>query len=88
VMLMGNVVGLSQMITSIEENLTIKPIRYQQQEVRHALMNTGCRGHPCPRKRETHGGFHIKSSEFFPTSTPLRRARGSAPAPRRTSPSA
>ena len=21
---------------------------------------TGCRGHPCPRKRETHGGFHIR----------------------------
>src|SRR5271155_1998059 len=23
---------------------------------------TGCRGHPCPRKRETRGGFHIKLS--------------------------
>ena len=22
---------------------------------------TGCRGHPCPGKRETHGGFHIQS---------------------------
>ncbi|MFZ2060253.1 MAG: hypothetical protein WAU82_04535, partial [Candidatus Binatus sp.] len=37
VMLMGNVVGLSQMITSIAENLTIKPIRYQQSSVRQAL---------------------------------------------------
>ena len=37
VMLMGNVVGLSQMITSIAENLTIKPIRYQQSPVRHVL---------------------------------------------------
>src|SRR5580693_2088773 len=24
------------------------------------LPNTGCRGHPCPRKFETHGGFQIK----------------------------
>jgi hypothetical protein len=37
VMLMGNVVGLSQMITSIAENLTIKPIRYHQSSVRHVL---------------------------------------------------
>jgi hypothetical protein len=22
----------------------------------HFALNTGCRGHPCPRKRETHGG--------------------------------
>ena len=36
-MLMGNVVGLSQMITSIAENLIIKRIRYQQLEVRHVL---------------------------------------------------
>jgi hypothetical protein len=26
---------------------------------------TGCRGHPCRRKRETHGGFHIQSNDFF-----------------------
>ena len=34
---------------------------------RHFAISTGCRGHPCPRKRETHGGFHIKSSDLpFP----------------------
>src|ERR1700722_2848776 len=32
-------------------------------------LNTGCRGHPCPRKRETHGGFHIKSSPAVGGST-------------------
>ena len=31
-----------------------------------SFLNTGCRGHPCPRKRETHGGFHIQSSELSP----------------------
>ena len=36
-MLMGNVVGLSQMITSIAENLIIKPIRYHRSSVRHVL---------------------------------------------------
>src|SRR5580693_5249331 len=25
-----------------------------------SFLDTGCRGHPCPRKRETHGGFHIQ----------------------------
>ena len=34
-------------------------------------LNTGCRGHPFPRKCETHGGFHIKFSSLF--SCPWRR---------------
>src|ERR1700686_5412270 len=27
---------------------------------RHFAISTGCRGHPCRRKRETHRGFHIQ----------------------------
>ncbi len=31
-------------------------------------LDTGCRGHPCRRKRETHRGFHIQLSDLpFPT---------------------
>src|ERR1700684_4569093 len=26
-----------------------------------SFLTTGCRGHPCPRRCGTHGGFHIKS---------------------------
>src|SRR5258708_36354816 len=32
---------------------------------RHFAIITGCRGHPCPRKRETHGGFR---SNYVPLS--------------------
>ena len=28
--------------------------------VTEPISNTGCRGHPCRRKRETHRGFHIQ----------------------------
>jgi hypothetical protein len=28
----------------------------------HLYLSTGCRGHPCPGKRETHGRFHIQLS--------------------------
>src|SRR5258708_24052480 len=28
---------------------------------RHFAISTGCRGHPCPRRCGTHGGFCIKS---------------------------
>ena len=28
-------------------------------EIRRDLFNTGCRGHPCRRKCETHRGFHV-----------------------------
>src|SRR6202790_1163938 len=37
---------------------------------RHFAIGTGCRGHPCPRKFETHGGFQIKSSDLL-SSRPL-----------------
>src|ERR1700685_1385855 len=30
-------------------------------EVPPPSLNAGCRGHPCPRRRGTHGGFHIQS---------------------------
>src|ERR1019366_2215512 len=33
---------------------------FEQGEARIFSLNIGCRGHPCPRKCETHGGFHIK----------------------------
>ncbi len=39
-------------------------------------LNTGCRGHPFPRKCETHGGFHIKFSSLF--FLPLAQGRGAA----------
>src|SRR5580704_18564436 len=29
-------------------------------------LDTGCRGHPCRRKRETHRGFHIKCDSDDP----------------------
>jgi len=29
-------------------------------DTRRVIFNTGCRGHPCPRKFETHGGFRFK----------------------------
>src|SRR5258708_39741055 len=32
---------------------------------RHFAISPGCRGHPCPRKRETHGGFHIQYVPLF-----------------------
>src|SRR5208283_42850 len=43
-----------------------------------SFLSIGCRGHPCPRKCETHGGFHIQFSDFpFPNARALRaRARG------------
>jgi hypothetical protein len=50
VMLMGNVVGLSQMITSIAENLTINPIRYQQSPVRHTFVKYGVQGSPLSKE--------------------------------------
>ena len=43
---------------------------------------TGCRGHPCRRKRETHRGFHIR---LVITSTPRRRAASPAPTDPRAS---
>src|SRR5258708_9443482 len=37
---------------------------------------TGCRGHPCPRRCGTHGGFRIKSSDLpFPELARLLRRR-------------
>jgi hypothetical protein len=37
---------------------------------RHFATCIGYRGHPCPRRRGTHGGFHIQSSDLpFPTRT-------------------
>jgi hypothetical protein len=63
VMLMGNVVGLSQMITSIAENLTIKPIRYQQSSVRHTLLILGAGVTPAQGSTKPTAGFvTIKSS--------------------------
>src|ERR1700722_4949793 len=32
-----------------------------------AFLSTGCRGHPCRRKRETHRGFHYNQVVLFPT---------------------
>src|ERR1700730_437767 len=47
---------------------------------RHFAISTGCRGHPCPRKRETHGGFHIQSSELpCPHPIPIQCGRFVAP---------
>src|SRR5271156_3052251 len=42
---------------------------------RHFAISTGCRGHPCPRRCGTHGGFRIKSSDLpFPV-LPLRQSQ-------------
>src|SRR5260370_36237765 len=42
-------------------------------EVPHLSLTIGCRGHPCPRRRETHGGFHIQSSEWRACVAPCAR---------------
>jgi hypothetical protein len=61
IMLVSNVVRLSQIVTSIAENLELELIRSHQPEVRAGtFLISGCRGHPCPRRCGTHGGFHIK----------------------------
>src|SRR5580700_2364720 len=31
---------------------------------RHFAISTGCRGHPCRRKHETHRGFHFNCSSL------------------------
>src|SRR5258705_9241204 len=66
-------------------------------EVPHLCLNTGGRGHPCPRRCGTHGGFHIKcrrtaefqtrSNQEIPASRrcqtdgTVRRERGGTAAP-------
>src|SRR5258708_2862571 len=34
------------------------PLTFEQGRSPASVLITGCRGHPCPRKCETHGGFH------------------------------
>ena len=47
---------------SLRSGRTGEEKRRPEREVSHHFATiTGCRGHPCPRKRETHGGFHVKS---------------------------
>src|ERR1700731_1700853 len=44
-----------------------RPNPSNRDEVPHLFLILRCRGYPCPRKCETHGGFHIKSSDLpFP----------------------
>src|SRR5271154_5258574 len=53
-----------------------------------SFLKTGCRGHPCRRKRETHRGFHIKLSGFLysrrcdPSSKRIRSRRKREVVPR------
>src|SRR6202453_3292130 len=40
---------------------TSNPTHFQQGRSPASFLIIGCRGHPCPRRCGTHGGFHIKS---------------------------
>ncbi len=53
------------------ENNTSSPLNLLTGTKSRIFSYTGCRGHPCPGKRETHGGFHIQSR-----SSPRSRAEG------------
>src|ERR1700688_4014611 len=45
-----------------EVNFPAAPLKESsnRDEVPHLIFGLRCSGYPCPRKRETHGGFHIQ----------------------------
>ncbi len=43
---------------------THPPLRDESNRDEVPFLIIGCRGHPCPRRCGTHGGFHIKSNDL------------------------